>query len=72
MVKTNALEYLEKHGKVAAYICGDRTAKTCGLNEKLVDLRGCEKCYFKKGELGIGDIKKRAKIYYHEGGFLKI
>lgn len=64
MVEANAKEYLLENKKVAAWICGDKDNRGCGLNGKLTDL-GCHSCMYKVGQMGRNTIRDDAKIYYN-------
>ncbi len=68
MAEANAVEYLKKHNKHLAYICGDKDNRTCSLAGKLADL-GCATCMYKVGTMGKNTISDKAIIYYNEYGF---
>ena len=64
MVKANAVEYLEKHNKSVAYLCGDEYNRSCGLNGELTDL-SCDGCFYKAGTMGRNTINAEAMINYN-------
>ena len=68
MVTENAVKYLKKNGKVAAYICGDKYNKSCGLDGELTDLK-CSTCGYASGKMGVNTIDEKALIYYNSDGF---
>lgn len=64
MVEANAREYLLKNKKTAAWLCGDREKKNCGLGGELADL-GCNSCFYKAGQFGRDTIGDHVEIHYN-------